>query len=145
MTDDPLRRWCVEMAARSPSQIIRPHGAPYLTRYFLAGWNPITKRPGPSVFLHHFVGSDPNDSVHSHPWAFACSYILVGGYLEYRCLEDGRAESRVYLPGSVNVLRGGDRHRIDLLERECWTLFLTGASVQTWGFVPLCGVVETGA
>jgi len=132
------RHWCADLASRLPSQVIRPHDVPYLTRYFCAGWNPTNREPGPALFLHHFVGSDPNDAVHSHPWTWGASLILVGGYTEHRCTPDGRHSTHTYTAGTVNVLQPRDRHRIELLGADCWTLFLAGPYAQAWGFFPSC-------
>lgn len=131
------RAWCVALARTLRSQTIDREGQPYLTRYFVAGWNPFTKQPGPSVFLHHFVGSDATDQVHSHPWGWALSLILVGGYREHRCIGERRTVQE-YHPGAINVLGLDDHHRIELLERDCWTLFLVGHYAQPWGFFPAC-------
>ena len=131
------RAWCEDVTRTLRAQDIRPSGRPYLRRYFVAGWNPWTKRGHGAVFLHHFVASDPNDEVHSHPWGWALSVILVGGYREYRCVGDVRTV-REYHPGDVNQLGPEDRHRIELLEADCWTLFLVGDYAQPWGFAPAC-------
>jgi hypothetical protein len=139
MLDETMaRQWCADLASRLPMQDIRPHDVPYLTRYFCAGWSPFHKQGSGAVFLHHFVASDPNGAVHSHPWAWGCSLILVGGYTEHRCTQAGRHSVRTYTPGDVNVLQPGDRHRIDLLGADCWTLFLAGPYAQAWGFFPTC-------
>jgi hypothetical protein len=143
MTDlgdaDTIRRWCERLASTAFMQSIRPNGQPYLDRYFLAGWNPIRKRSGPAVFLHHFVGSDPAVAVHSHPWGWSSSLILVGGYREERCRGAGdERDVRCYVPGDVNVLRPDDRHRIDLIGDDCWTLFLAGDLDKAWSFYSTC-------
>jgi len=132
------RAWCVDMARRLQKQDIRPHEAPYLTRYFAAGWKPFALSPGPAIFLHHFVGSDPSDAVHSHPWLWGCSLILVGGYVEHRCYDRGVWGHHTYGPGDVNVILPNDKHRIDLVGPECWTVFLAGAYAQPWGFFHQC-------
>lgn len=133
------RRWCEGLARGLPFQDIRPHAStPYLLRYFCAGWTPTSSAKGPAVFLHHFLSSDPDDALHSHPWAWGLSLILVGGYVEARATENGGAPTRrAYNPGDTNILRPGDRHRIDLLERDCWSLFLAGEYAQPWTFYPL--------
>jgi hypothetical protein len=132
------RAWCETLARGLPSQDIRPQGAaPYLRRYFVAGWSPRNGAAGPAVFLHHFLSSDPDDAVHSHPWTWGLSLILVGGYIEQRLTEDDELAARTYHPGEVNVLTPVDRHRIVLLERDCWTLFLAGPYGQPWTFYPL--------
>jgi hypothetical protein len=131
---EAARLWCLDMARRLPKQDIRPHDTPYLTRYFAAGWSPFGAPAGPSIFLHHFVASDPNDAVHSHPWDWGCSLILVGGYVEHRWLTDGTWVSRTVEAGDVNVILPTDRHRVDLLGADCWSLFLAGVYAQPWGF-----------
>jgi hypothetical protein len=137
---DPIaaRVFCERLARVLPGRAITPNGTPYLQRYYVAGWNPDRRIDAPSIYLHHFVASDPDDAVHSHPWAWSASLILVGGYRETRCLPSGARIERDYLPGEVNVILADDRHRIELLEGDCWTLFLAGPYLQPWGFHPLC-------
>jgi len=141
MTDeDPIvRQWCETLAAGCERQAITRNEDPYLDRYFVAGWTPRMRGGGdvPAVFLHHFVNSDPGGEVHSHPWQWAASLILVGGYREYRCTPQGH-EWREYHAGDVNILAPDDRHRIELLGADCWTLFLVGAYAHPWRFAPLC-------
>jgi hypothetical protein len=132
---EEMRRWCSSIAPTLPRRVI---GSNYLTRYYLAGWNREQQRPtGPGLYLHHFVGSDSRD-VHSHPWRWAASVILVGGYREERCTSDGKLALRDFYPGDVNVIHADDRHRIDLLGPECWSLFFTGPYLQDWTFYPSC-------
>jgi hypothetical protein len=132
------RAWCQQLAAGLPCQRIPRDGRPYLVRYFAAGWSPDNKRAGPALFLHQFVASDPSGEVHSHPWGWSASVILVGGYREIRCTGTGTSEVRTYRPGDVNVLEATDRHRIELFDRECWTLFLAGSFEREWTFAPNC-------
>jgi hypothetical protein len=139
MNPNDARTWCQQLAAMVPKQQIdRPGGVRYLDRYYVGGWSPATRRPGPAVFLHHFLGSDDTMTVHSHPWVWAASLILVGAYREYRCDAEGAVSVRDYLPGEVNILQPGDRHRIELLTEDVWTLFLAGAFGQDWAFSPAC-------
>ena len=79
-------------------QHIQPQDRPYLDRYFAAGWSPVRKRPGPAIYLHHFLSSDPQVAVHSHPWDWSASLILAGGYREERCTGDGDRLVREYHP-----------------------------------------------
>ena len=132
------RAWCVALARTLTVQHIRPNGTPYLDRYYAAGWNPKSREPGPAIYLHHFLASDPDDAVHSHPWGWSASLILVGGYREDRCGVDDHRSVREYRPGDVNVLTPETRHRITLLEGDCWSLFLAGSFEQPWGFHPKC-------
>jgi hypothetical protein len=137
--DETLARaWCRACARHARRETILRDGAPYLTRYFLAGWNPQSRQSGPAVFLHHFVASDAADAVHSHPWGWSASVILVGGYREWRCDAAGRATVQEYRPGAVNVIEAAARHRIELLAEDCWTVFLAGDYAQPWSFSPAC-------
>ena len=140
MTEADARRWCLALAPQCAVQRILREGRPYLDRYFVAGWRPTRRGAavGASVFLHHFLASDASTEVHSHPWTWSASLILVGGYRETRCLDGERSEHE-YRPGDVNVLEPAVRHRIDLLGDDCWTLFLAGAYQQPWDFAPVCG------
>jgi hypothetical protein len=140
---DQAQAWCRALAPLLEVQHIRPQGKPYLERYFVAGWSPSNRRKvKASAFLHHFVSSDPDNEVHNHPWGWSCSLILVGGYREYRCGQHTATEVKDYRPGDVNILEAQDReaqdrHRIELLERDCWTLFLVGEVTQSWGTIYL--------
>jgi hypothetical protein len=138
MIELAARAWCKSIAGTLEVQQIQRDGQPYLERYFAAGWSPTNRRSGPAIFLHHFVASDPHDSVHSHPWGWSASLILAGGYKEERCGPDGDVMVRDYKPGDVNVLEANDRHRIDLVSSDCWTLFLAGNFEKAWAFSPTC-------
>lgn len=131
------RAWCETLARQLRKQTIRPGDAPYLDRFFVAGWTPRARRNGPAIFLHHFVGSDPREQVHSHPWG-AISLLLVGAYREHRCAADGRETVRDLQAGDVNVLAPDDRHRIELLTADVWTVFLASDYVQPWHVAPSC-------
>lgn len=125
-----LLRW---LSARLPCRLIDGDGGePYLERYYLAGLF------GCHAYLHRFVDSDPDRGLHDHPWRWALSLVLSGGYDEVRAL-DARHDSlrtRFVAPGRLNRLRGGDFHRVVLRAgRPAWTLFLHGPRVKGWGFV----------
>lgn len=140
MPESVVRAWCLALSRTLPVQRINPNGVAYLERYFVAGWNPINKRPGPSIFLHRFVASDPDTAVHSHPWGWSSSLILVGGYREERCDGRGGVVVREFRPGDVNILDAHIKHRIDLVGKDCWTLFLAGPFEKAWSFSDSCGV-----
>lgn len=132
------RAWCERMAKTLEVQHIMPNGRPYLDRYFAAGWSPSNKRSGPAIFLHHFLSSDPDTEVHSHPWGWSASLIIAGGYREQRCGPDKQTHERVYRPGDVNILESDDRHRVELLTHDCWSVFLAGNFEKMWEFSPRC-------
>jgi hypothetical protein len=113
-----------------PKNTILRDGKPYLHRYYLLGTG---KTVG--VFLHHLVASDSKTALHDHPWSWAVSLVLSGGYREHRLRSDGHMMERWVGPLSFNVLRSHDRHRVELREgRGAWTLFLHGRVVKPWSF-----------
>lgn len=107
----------------------------YLTRRFLSLYNGRIghwwRRRFPSAFLHCLHLSDADTGFHSHPWPWAVSIILRGGYIELR--EDGW---RYFRPGSVNFISGDTFHRIELANENepTWTLFIVGPRRGGWGF-----------
>lgn len=106
---------------------------PYLSRYYLFRSPDGSRRLPFGTFLHCFHRSDEDRDLHNHPWGTSVSVILYGGYIEERLVGD-RIVRRVFRPGSINVIRKNDFHRVDLLADECWTLFFAGFREQSWGF-----------
>jgi hypothetical protein len=90
------------------------------------------------LHLNHFFRSDSDRELHNHPWEVSYACILTGGYIEHRLNpKNGRVETRKLRPGSINVIRRDDFHRVELLDPEngCWTLFLTVNRVEErWGY-----------
>lgn len=129
MSDD--RRFaCHAVATSLPREAQRAicgrDGSVYLWKFLLA------EHDGERLYLHRFMRSDEDRELHNHPWP-GRSLILVGGYLEER-READRVVEHVYAPGDINALEANTFHRVDLLERDCWTLFWTGPKEQSWGF-----------
>lgn len=125
------------LVAKLPHRTIETDGRPYLTRWYL--W-PGAPRSGPdengskapfAVFIHHFHRGDNDRNQHNHPWETSVSLVLVGGYREER----GNTV-RTIRPWSLNVINKNDFHRVDLLEpsKGCWSIFVAGTNVQSWGF-----------
>jgi hypothetical protein len=138
--EQAIRQWCEQLVTRLPCQHIAPQGQPYLDRYFIAGWRPGIAERLPALYLHHFLASDPQGQVHSHPWP-ALAIILVGAYREYRCVRvQGREQTEVqdYRAGDINHLAPTDKHRVELLTPDVWTLLVRGPAVQLWQFFPDC-------
>jgi hypothetical protein len=71
--------------------------------------------------------------LHAHPWSWALSFIIAGGYSEER-REFDKVTRREVPPLSFNFIRQSDFHRVDLIENDCWTLFLIGPKTKSWGF-----------
>lgn len=128
----------------------RGNDTPYLTRYFLTRVGPLTEgmdHAGPApkwgLYLHRFHRGDDGAELHSHPWRWAVSFILKGGYIEERRFiartedpPDYAVEvfSHMVRPWSLNVLTHRDFHRVDLFDGDAWSLFLVGPIFKSWGF-----------
>lgn len=113
-----------------------PHGETYLERYALA------RLPnGTALYLHRFLGDDPGEALHDHPWPWAVSWVLSGTLREIRRITNPpHAEDiRVHRAGRVYRLGGNDFHRIQLTTPEAWTLFGHGPKVGDWGFIDAAG------
>jgi hypothetical protein len=129
-----------------PVKIIDDHGIPYLERYYL--WTVF----GTRMYLHRFIGSDPDRGLHNHPWRWAISIVLSGFYWEkthygvkkVRWLNGlvGDTFHRVILAPEYRTIRVkspigiaiGLEHTGRLL--SCWTLFMHRAKrAKSWGFL----------
>lgn len=147
-----IRKICEWLSRRLPKRVIGRDGEVYLERYYLFGKDPpypedyVGKKPKarltflPTVYLHHFLMSDTDEELHNHPWN-GLSVILLGGYSEERrvpenCMGFGMDTwvRREYKPWSINRIGKDDFHRVDLYEKDCWTLFIIGEKQQSWGF-----------
>ena len=129
------------LAATLPVRhILAENGTPYLDRYKLHGWTPDARVETPcSVYLHHIHRPDLDEALHSHPWDWSQTMILVGGYEEQRGVlqPDGsllRLPNQLLLDGQSNEMAAGDVHRIVRLVDETWTLFMAGPKASSWGF-----------
>lgn len=119
-------------------------GKEYMRRYTYGrlGWLPGDKPTPVSVYLHHFIRPDEDRELHNHPWKWAVSVTLAGGYTEERFDSSGGIVTRRTRFLSVNFIRGTDYHRVAELHGETWTLFLAGPKTSSWGFwVPGTGHV----
>lgn len=90
-----------------------------------------------TVYLHHYLRSDPDLGLHDHPWPWAVALPLAGGYREERACGPMWHRIRHRLPGLAYFLRGYDFHRV-LVEpgATSWSLFVTGANgFKPWGFL----------
>lgn len=137
-----------------------PDGSPYLSRILLPRVTiPLVGQFRP--MLHHFHQAD-DDTLHSHPWSWAVSFILAGAYDEERLTGDSdvdrymTAEGWCQLCGKwrgtctghapevdhklvrwFNKLTGADYHRVTKLRGDVWTLFVAGERKpdDAWGFL----------
>lgn len=149
-----MRRFLAAISRLLPEPRVifdREGGSIYLSRWYLIGRmrgvdpelrgqleDEESSRTAPfNLFLHRFHRSDDDEALHNHPWDWAVSLVLAGGYDEERRVDDvhgPRIVRRRVRPFSLNVIRSSDFHRVDLVERDAWSLFLVGKKIDTWYF-----------
>ena len=121
-----------------PSRTITTGGSPYLTRWYLWPEGPRDTENDENhsdlpfaMFIHRFHRGDADREQHNHPWDLSVAIVLAGGYREER-----GDEVKIFTPGTVNVIKADDFHRVDLLNPEMgsWSLFVAGRKTGGWGF-----------
>lgn len=133
-----LRLWLVRrlvaprnhlIAGLFPDQIIGGRDNPYLHR-----WHVIPRNPIFNIYLHHFLRSDDDRALHDHPWVNA-SILLLGRYTEHTIAAGGIHTHTPFAECQVKFRLPRAAHRVELAPGEtCWTLFITGPRVRSWGF-----------
>jgi len=131
------------IAKRTPVRQIYIGQEEYLTRYYLFGkpglhYFPVGSKPFMSwlpftVYLHNFHRGD-DEKLHTHPWQFAITSVLNGGY-EEDCLENDEViikKGKRFIP---RFFVKNYCHRITKIEPDTWTLFIVAGKVQPWGFM----------
>lgn len=107
----------------------------YLERYWVG------RLIGCTAYLHRFVASDADEWVHDHPWRWSVAIVLTGGYREERLEWFDPATgwfAHIRKLGGwrrINIIKGGDFHRIIDCTPETWTLFIHGRRIKGWGFL----------
>lgn len=136
-------KWCWWWALRArDQQTFYAEGLAYLTRHYFTKRSSLSEgddgRKLFGVYLHRFHRGDLDRSLHNHPWRWSFSIILTNGYVEERWNpKTKRVDKHVLRPGSINVIRANDFHRVDLLnpDQDAWTLFFAGKRLSgLWGF-----------
>ncbi|MBT2326094.1 hypothetical protein J7E62_27575 [Variovorax paradoxus] len=134
LNDLLARRLMARVTRRPPDFIIGGTEDPYLLRWWVIPRNPVF-----NVYLHCFLRSDDDRALHTHPWLFNLSWLLLNRYREW--LSDDT--SVVRSAGDVKFRWGPAPHRVELFRAvtrrgepiPCWTLFITGPRVRQWGFL----------
>lgn len=138
VTLDMVTRRVIERVIRGLPQrdITGPDGSLYMRQYLLSNSR---RKDSWRLRIHHFVRGDEDRELHNHPW-YGLSLILSGGYREeYRAPNEDTLQldvvrTRDVKPWRFNFITPRTFHRVDLLERDAWTLFLSSPSNETWGF-----------
>ena len=130
---------------RAPDFVIGDPEDPYLRRWWVIPRNPIF-----NVYLHEIRKSDDDRALHDHPWP-NMSWLLKGQYLEILpqsqlaqpCADfvtDDNGQRRflcghLRCEGFVIFRHAKTAHRLEVLPGgACWTLFITGPVLRSWGF-----------
>ena len=113
---------------REPDVLIGKADDTYMQRWWVIPRNRIF-----NVYLHHFLRSDDDRALHDHPWLNA-SILLQGRYTEHTIAAGGVNHRAVYAAGAVKFRGPRYAHRIELTDGPCWSLFITGPNIRTWGF-----------
>lgn len=114
-------------AQRPPDFVIGGQVEPYLRRWWLIPRNRLF-----NVYLHEILRSDDDRALHDHPW-WNCSVVLAGYYIEHTIAAGGIHRREIRYVGRVVFRRATAAHRIEIV-RPCWSLFITGPAVRSWGF-----------
>lgn len=140
---DKILNWYT--TRRRPDFIVGGIENPYLIRWWVIPRNSIF-----NIYLHRIVRDDDDRALHDHPWV-NLSILLKGAYDEtaplYQRGYDG-SQTCITIRRTAGLLRGfvlrkpSAAHRLSLPKDtgrqedqvECWTLFITGPRVRTWGF-----------
>lgn len=137
-----VANWLIARAMRRPPDFqIGGAENPYCNRWWI-----IPRNRWFNIYLHQFVRDDDDRALHDHPW-LNCSILLRGRYAENVFLR--RPAAGRYLPVTIGLARRPWRpvfrrpstaHRVILPRDEnhrpvpCWSLFLTGPVIRSWGF-----------
>lgn len=92
----------------------------------------IPRNPFFNIYLHKFMRSDEDLALHDHPWV-NLSILLEGFYVEHTIAPGGVHERVMRIAGEMKLRGAKSAHRIEIRE-PCWTLFITGPVIRTWGF-----------
>jgi hypothetical protein len=108
---------------------------PLFERYYLATIGRWT------IYLHHYLRSDPDRGVHDHPYGMSFAIPLAGFYGELRLLGFyppggpiiGYTERRALRPYRLS---GTDFHSLRLIPgKTTWSLFIHKPFSKGWGFL----------
>lgn len=114
--------------AHPPDVVIGGHEDPYMRRWWVIPRNRVF-----NVYLHHFLRSDDDRALHDHPW-WNLSILLAGRYVEHTISAGGINRRTERQAGQMKLRGAKAAHRIELVDGPCWTLFITGPTLRSWGF-----------
>lgn len=109
---------------REPDEIIED-------RYLLR-WHSV-KTSLFSEYIHLYIGSDPTQWLHDHPWPSA-SLCLHGVLREVRDTSGRHRRSVTITPGTIALRTARHSHRLELLTGLAITAFYAGPRLRRWGW-----------
>lgn len=127
---------------REPDLTIGGRANPYMRRWFLIPRNPVF-----NLYLHEIVRDDDDRALHDHPW-INLSWVMRGGYWEVLFVgapKPGKplpSQQQLWRPpGFIGWRHAKTAHRLVLgrdpsghMAVPCWSLFVTGPKLRSWGF-----------
>lgn len=113
---------------RPPDVVIGGDADPYMRRWWL-----IPRNRWFNIYLHHFMRSDDDRALHDHPW-WNFSILLRGRYVEHSISAGGINRKVERRAGQMKFRGAKAAHRIELIDGPCWTVFVTGPVLRSWGF-----------
>jgi len=119
--------------SRGPDSIIG-RGADAFAPDYIRRWWIVPRNRMCNVYLHCFGRSDDDRAHHDHPWLFNASLILSGELIEHTIAAGGVSSARRLTEGDLRIRLGRSPHRLELVSKRAWTLFVTGPRVRPWGF-----------
>lgn len=113
---------------RPPDVIIGGAEDPYMRRWWVIPRNRVF-----NIYLHHFLRSDDDRALHDHPWV-NLSVLLEGRYAEHTIAAGGVHRRTERAAGQMKLRGPRAAHRVELIDGPCWSLFITGPMMRSWGF-----------
>lgn len=96
---------------------------------YMRRWWLIPKNKWFNIYLHNILRDDDDRALHDHPWA-NISIVLKGDLREVM-----PTRSRVLIKFIPYFRKATAAHRLELVNGDVWTLFITGRKVREWGFI----------
>lgn len=82
-----------------------------------------------NIYIHNIYKADEDIHLHDHPWNYF-NLILKGGYYEKTV-----NNTNLMVPGKYSFRKCTTLHKIEYLISPTISLFITGRSKRTWGYV----------
>ena len=118
----------------------------YKVKPFQVRWNePLGKKECPYAYrwvfiffgfairIHKWIRSDDKRYMHNHPWWFR-TFVLKGSYTDVYLDKDGNIQKDLIKRFSTRYRPSSHIHYVEVPEKGCITILLTGKPINKWGF-----------